>query len=769
MTKRRFLFFGRIWIFLIVLLLMTTGDSLAQPTRRPRVETTIRPGDGQVISREDQIIQPGMAYFIKSKGSQKVLEVSGQSLQPGAAVKQNRLTGYLAQKFIFTDAGGGYFFIRTSPAGYYVTLEEQVVLRRGRRVGDTIIRTGGITYLTQQLLSNDPQRADAQKWRIGATDEPTSFFILNKTNETVATLQPTSTSDGAIVGSSPRDGNNLQKWILKVTTAEANPNVALAENGLVSDCFASIEAFVIFKYSKNISQAFPEWRSVGENYVPDGVTKPPLRSYKILEGVVSRDDDIHVASQDLPSAHFTHDFTFSVNPDSPFRYLLGKDRDSLQDHMEVEWESGLAQGDDRRENPAAIPNRRGDSFGFYSAGHQRQEVIWQWPTANDWVHVEGIWIVDRGHNKPRTNTEIHPAHFVAVKRDLPAKYEPVPGQYFFATRTDIFANGDGNVIWNNKGLHPFAQPVKMSERVYTVIVKHDLPRPNSNARLKYAFQTQQGDTYPSPPRVEVFENGSPDVPEPHVRVSVAWASDRAPDTAIFGRTLFLYWDDVPSHGVPATFPMKKIAVTLEKILIQDKREGNDADPGEYRLFADMGGRWLFLNEFTGASDIISEGLGEAWDPTYSANHPIQLGGFSYPYPKPPHAEYEFHFNQTFESYVPQGKELRFAVEGWEGDYMDNQFGKIVNPYLPCEAAVDYLETHLNGTDFANQGKTDDPVGEAGVFLSYEEAVTKSYSVESVVGIKDRDTGENTPDKAFRAYFRVTVAQSAILRHRRSDK
>ena len=576
------------------------------------------------------------------------------------------------------------------------------------------------------------------------SDEPTCFRILNKTAETQA-LQPTTTG----ISAAKIDGGDLQKWILKSTTTETNPESSTAENGFVADCFAMVEAFKLFKYKKNISQAFPEWRSVGETYVPDGITRPPLQSYKILEGVVSR-GDIRVATQDLPAAHFTHDFNFKVTPDPPFRYLIAQTNNIVFSDMEVEWESGLAQGDDKRLNPAATPNRRGDSFGFYSAGHQRQDVIWNWPTANDWVHVEGIWIFDRGH--PPAKAEIHPAHFVAVKRNLPDKYEPTPGRYYFATRADIFANGDGNAVWNNKGLHPFAQRVKMSDRVYTVVFKHDLPRPTPNATLKYAFRTQQGDTYTGQPRVVVYENGTPDIPTPHVMMIIPWALDRAPDTAVFARTLFLYWDDLPSHGIPAGYPMKKVTVVLDKIVIQDKQEGSDPDPGEYRLFADIGGKWLFLNEFIGASDIPSYGLGEAWDDTYSAKH--FLNGL--PWPKPPRAEFEFNFNQTFDFYVPLRKEFRISVGGWEGDYMDGMFGKIANPYLRCEDAVHYMQSQYNGSDYATQGKLDDPVGEVTEFLSYYTVVTKSYSVESKGEITDQGDDRNDPNKAFRANFRVIV-------------
>jgi hypothetical protein len=739
MTKQRLGFSAGVLMAMTTLLLLATGDALAQPTTGPLTDQVDVRNEGQVLNRIADLITPGAAYFIKSKGSQKVANVTAGSFQPGAAVRQLTLNGALAQKFIFTDAGGGFFFIRSSTGGHFVTLQESPT-----------------QFLSQELLSTNPKTADAQKWKVIDSGERTCFFIVNKTDET-RVLQPRSDSEGAGFVAAPRNGSKFQKWILKVTTAESNPDSATSENGLVADCPVTLTAFWLFSSKKNLSRIFPEWRSVGENFVVDGVRKRPLRSYKILEGVVTRNSP-HVTFEDAPASHFTHDFNFDVNPDPPFRYLLGKTNGVVQTDIEVEWESGLAQADSRERNPASTASIRGDSFGFYTSGHQRRDVIWNWPTANDWVHVEGIWIFDRGH--PPARTEIHPPHFVAVKRDLPVKFEPspaLPGQFVFATKADIFANGDGNIVWNNKGLHDFAQPVKMSERVYTVIFKHDLPRPTPNAKLKFAFRRQKGDSYTGQPIVEVFENGTPDVPTPHVMMSVSWAGDRVPDTAVFARTMFIFWDDLPTHGVPASFQIKKVSVTLQKVVIQDKSEGGDNDPGEYRLFADLGGRWIFLNEFTGASDIMNEGLGRVWDETFSAKHNL--------FARPSGSEFEFNFNQTVDLYVPAGKIFRVSVGGWEGDYIEDQFGKILNPYASCPEAVSFAKREFDGSDFVNHGRLDDGVGEAKRSISFNSAVSGSFSVESAGDITNDAGDKNDPNKNFRVNFdvRVSSAKAGIPR------
>ena len=349
-------------------------------------------------------------------------------------------------------------------------------------------------------------------------------------------------------------------------------------------------------------------------------------------------------------------------------------------------------------------------------------------------------------------TEIHPPHFVAVRRSLPDKFEPEPGKFFIATRADFYANGDGNIIWNNKGLHPFAQPVKMSERVYSVIIKHDIPRPTPNAQLKFAFLKQNGDTYTGQPRVTMFEKGTPDEPTPHALVTIAWAADNAPDTAVFGRTLFVFWDDLPTHGVPRGFPLKRVIVKLEKVIIQDKQEGaSSLDVGEYRLFADIGGRWLFLNEFTGAKDVLAEGLGDAWD-----IRPRRQ-------PKPKRSEHTFNFNQTFEFFIPEGKTLRVSAGGWKGDFMENQYGKIANPFFTCTEARRFLDDNFSASDFATGGKLDDSVGEATVFIPFNGARTRPFSVESAGPITEVNEDKNDPNKAFRLNFSVTVPTTAVFK------
>ena len=74
--------------------------------------------------------------------------------------------------------------------------------------------------------------------------------------------------------------------------------------------------------------------------------------------------------------------------------------------IEVEWESGFGASNDG--NPLSRSNTRGNSGGFFSAGHRRREVIWNWPTMGDHVHVEGLWVWDRVTHLPKRRS-IRPA------------------------------------------------------------------------------------------------------------------------------------------------------------------------------------------------------------------------------------------------------------------------------------------------------------------------------------------------------------------------
>ncbi|MFT5020207.1 MAG: hypothetical protein ACI9CU_001602, partial [Polaribacter sp.] len=212
----------------------------------------------------------------------------------------------------------------------------------------------------------------------------------------------------------------------------------------------------------------------------------------------------HVSFEDLPLYHYTHDFSFNVFPDKDYRNIMtkyisiSKDENGnevkdtvVRDWVHCEWESGLAAGN--KGNKYKEVCEVGGSAGFASAGHERYDIIWNWPTAGDWVHLEGLWIWDRGH--PPARAELHPLRFMATRRNLPDKIVSESGDSVFATRVDLYGNGDGSAFYNNQDTASWARPVRMSSKDYAFRVKQTLPRPSDNAELKYQLISQKGNSY----------------------------------------------------------------------------------------------------------------------------------------------------------------------------------------------------------------------------------------------------------------------------------
>ena len=71
-------------------------------------------------------------------------------------------------------------------------------------------------------------------------------------------------------------------------------------------------------------------------------------------------------------------------------------------------------------NPLVEPNKHGNSGGFFSAGHRNRDIIWNWPSVDDRVHIVGNWVWDRGHSENGALTEIHPARLISIQRNLPS-------------------------------------------------------------------------------------------------------------------------------------------------------------------------------------------------------------------------------------------------------------------------------------------------------------------------------------------------------------
>lgn len=403
---------------------------------------------------------------------------------------------------------------------------------------------------------------------------------------------------------------------------------------------------LMFKQIYDISPALPSW-------VPVDTAFPTIS----LEGLVYvREDlhkDCHVSSDDLPFVHYGHDFTFNLRPDSAHQkylaqriyYLDGGRKDTVrQVYYHCEWESGIAAGN--KGNPCYEKNIRGESCGFFSAGHKRRDVFWNFPAPHDWVHVEGKWIWDRGH--PPAYMEIHPARALVVRRNLPEKIRTPEGKSVFAARIDCYFSGDGGALVNNLPNVPaFVERARMSAKDYTVKVRTHLPRPSPTARLRYTTVKRPGDTFAPPPNL-YFDDA-----EGSLTLTVPYT--RATDVAIFARTYYLYWDE--GDGCAPDYDIFGYKVTIDKVKLLRPQEF--ISRSEFRLFLEVGGEWIFLNEFVSdAEDILNEGIGKTYRRTWDVN-------------------------RSYYVFVPRGKYFRVHAGGWEADGLETVMGKLYDPNSPC--------------------------------------------------------------------------------------
>ncbi len=456
----------------------------------------------------------------------------------------------------------------------------------------------------------------------------------------------------------------------------------------------------------------------------------PVENYDhiaVLEGTVipqpnSKHIDTHVSPSDFPYHHYTHDLTFNVKPDitpdNRYTNLLAlqvtrseergvvKSDTILKEYVHVEWETGLAANNEG--NVCAELNKQGKSCGFYSSGHERKDVIWNWPTLGDWVHVEGLWLWDRGH--PPARTEIHPARLIAVRRNIPVFMKLKARKWGYATRIDVFASGDGGAMNNNRTDVPeFVHKVKMSNKDYKFRVKQILPRPSSNSKLMYRIDTRKGDTYSGTVAIVSYPVGDINPNDAFVEISIPWKN--LPDTEVFARTIYVYWDE--GDGLASTVVMNKYKVTIESMRFKHRKEF--ISKAEYRIFLEVGGDWLFLNDFADSEDILDDGIGKTW-------------------------KRKIKINQEFTVYLPAGKQFRVHLGGWEADGVNDIFGRLMDQYSPCNAET--RKWMMDNLDVISplklKGCLDDHIGEVHAMHSATDIGDgQSYSVKSD-GLKHKE-------------------------------
>jgi hypothetical protein len=178
----------------------------------------------------------------------------------------------------------------------------------------------------------------------------------------------------------------------------------------------------------------PEWGPIEQGVILEGTVPTPTQVFGDEQPVISRltgnpwspvpetgqsskDDAMsQISFKDTPWAHYTHDSSFLVIPDSGYRHLLDSyiDKDGIQHNtsfIEVEWENAANM---------LISGKR------FSDNWERGAMpLFVQPSAGDRVWVNGQWIWDCGHGNPQNgndhtkvafNTEIHPPRAVVTFR-----------------------------------------------------------------------------------------------------------------------------------------------------------------------------------------------------------------------------------------------------------------------------------------------------------------------------------------------------------------
>ncbi|MGB0368549.1 MAG: hypothetical protein ACPGD8_04040 [Flavobacteriales bacterium] len=455
-------------------------------------------------------------------------------------------------------------------------------------------------------------------------------------------------------------------------------------------CWDTMKVYM-FKNIVDLRLILPAWRPVIDHQevsVLEGQIMPIPGHEGYAFGVP------HVSFEDLPLYHYTHDFSFNVFPDEGYRNLLSRyiklsqDEDGnevrdtvVRDWVHCEWESGLAAGNRGNKHTAAC--EVGGTAGFASAGHERYDVIWNWPTAGDWVHVEGLWIWDRGH--PPAKTEIHPMRFLATRRNLPDLIKAESGDSVFATRIDLYGNGDGSAFYNNQDTGSWAHPVKMSSKDYNLTVKQTLPKPSENAEIKYKLVTQKGNSYSGAITLKPRDSGDLDI-------SIPWKSAGLADTLVLAKTLFLYWDE--GNGTHQDYKINSYSVNFESFKVRRLSEPV-LGRAELRVFMDVGGQYIFFNEFATKKDnILKKGIGK----TYRRKWKI---------------------DNSFTVHVPEDRKFRVYVGGWEADGAEKIMGHIIDQNSECTSALKNKinDLMLDPTPMGYAGCEDDNIGEAIMFHS----------------------------------------------------
>ncbi len=235
---------------------------------------------------------------------------------------------------------------------------------------------------------------------------------------------------------------------------------------------------------------------------------------------------------------------------------------------------------------------------------------------------------------------------------------------------------------NRKDKAGFVRAVKMSAKDYSFKVKHLLEQPSPNSIMKFKVKTQNGDTYTGEPTYRLFPKGDKENSDAFVEINIPW--EYISDTAVFARTIYLYWDE--NNGIPSDYNIGKYKVTLNTLKFKKRKECYKES--NFRVFLGVEGEYLFYNEFIDVEQVLSDGIGST-------------------------KQREWVINKEFYVYVPENESFRVYVGGWEVDGIDLIMGSLMDPYSPCNSDVkEWINDMLRiASPLKFKGCLDDHIGE----------------------------------------------------------
>lgn len=142
-----------------------------------------------------QVSEVESDFAVINKNSGKYLEIISALTTEGTGAGQWGVTDHWCQKWIFENAGGGYYRIKNANSNLYLDIEEQSVEDGAVAVQDAYAER------------------DSQLWKFIESGDG-YYYIINKNSGKYLEVVNNSTEDGALVGQWGPTGYGCQEWTL---------------------------------------------------------------------------------------------------------------------------------------------------------------------------------------------------------------------------------------------------------------------------------------------------------------------------------------------------------------------------------------------------------------------------------------------------------------------------------------------------------------------------------------------------------------------------